>query len=282
MSRHRSLVSALSLALGAALLGCNDTQTPTEGDVSAVFEIVVTPAAAELTELGDTLRLTAVGNGPATVTAAIGDMVGRAEFDVQLAPMQLTDAEAEEISEQLTSAALEGLDFAFGQAFGPGGAAAAASASSPEASTVTFRVEFEIQRACPIDGSINLAGVFEGEFDPEERTGQFALEAIKVVDFCMFPHGDVIITIHTEDPHIRIAAASRREGRNFHSELHIEGALFIETSDGRSATCEIELWIERSRSEDGSEFHKKEGTVCTHDVGDDGGETGEGGGGDSE
>ncbi len=305
MSSHITWKQVLLLLAAVALWGwgcSSDTRSPTEGGIPSVVQVEVSPAAGTLTELGATLQLsaiardksgdaipglsfawsssdgdivtvdasgfaTAMGSGVATVTAEAAGVVGQTILDVRVPSIQLTDAEAEAISEQLTNAALGSLDFAFGRFF------SAATSAAPSAVPVEIKIEFEIARGCPLDGKIIVAGSFMGAFDREEHTGQFELNATKVVDFCRFPRGDVIFTLFTEEPHIVIRAAAVHEGESFRSELHVEGILHIETSDGRAATCEISLWITHSRSEEGSEHHRTDGHVCTKDVGggDDGG-----------
>ncbi len=193
-----------------------------------------------------------------TAMAALVTVTGCSETTG--ADVGLTADEAALLADDFVALALDGVASGLSAipSPAPGLASSSAQAAAPP---IQFDRSTTITRECPAGGSMTMEGTVSGALD-DARSGTLAVQHTLTISDCGRQREEITITANT-DPSIVFSGEVVVEGRTRVSGSFTKiGAITVETSDGRSGRCEIDLAVTWT-----AEDHwTATGTVCGREV----------------
>jgi len=166
-------------------------------------------------------------------------------------------AEAAAISDFLVSNAFAG--WSFDDAGGGGGGGASLRSGTP----ITIDVAVDVSNACPLGGSLDVAGSISGSIDDQTLTGSLSLDVATSATSCAFPYEETQFTLDTNPDLVLSGAFSFDQGQLVgESVFTYVGTVFWGTDDGRSGSCSYDVAV--TRSEAGTLVES--GTVCGESI----------------
>lgn len=170
--------------------------------------------------------------------------------DVPTGPATAGDGLSADEAEFLAEETDRALDGVLGGLLGEATATAPAASAEPAGVPVTTTFTFERTRPCPEGGQIVVEGSGERVVDRELGNAEMTVEGTKTIDACAFARtardrdddeeGDVII--YTINGRLEFNAHWLRENHELaEAEKNVVGGFTIETNDGRTKECTVEL-----------------------------------------